>query len=183
MKTQDICNLGLSLLLLLFFLTLPGPAVAQLAPPSDFEALAGQIGRAEAWYRFPRSHADPDLDRSRESLILDGGWAGQRLVEEGEAMESRPHAAMAPSGSLTPTVYLPLIRSAAPLRVERRAIWVTRYDWTTLTGAPAPADIDRMVAQIAAAGFNTIFSYSGLASHDAWEALASGPYRTPAVLP
>jgi len=41
--------------------------------------------------------------------------------------------------------------------VERRAIWVTRYDWTELGKAPAPESIDALVAGIAAAGFNTVF--------------------------
>jgi len=40
--------------------------------------------------------------------------------------------------------------------VERRAIWVTRYDWTSLTTAPVPQDIDVIVANVASAGFNTI---------------------------
>ncbi|HHJ06426.1 MAG TPA: hypothetical protein ENK24_02890, partial [Anaerolineae bacterium] len=40
---------------------------------------------------------------------------------------------------------------------ERRAVWVTRYDWTTLGQTPVAGDIDRIVANIAAAGFNAIF--------------------------
>ena len=41
--------------------------------------------------------------------------------------------------------------------VERRAIWVTRYDWTSLNQAPRPAKIDEIVTRVAEAGFNTIF--------------------------
>jgi subtilase family serine protease len=41
--------------------------------------------------------------------------------------------------------------------VERRAVWVTRYDWTRLGKTPAPDAIDQMVQKVAAAGFNTIF--------------------------
>jgi|GEM_PF-1227647 len=42
-------------------------------------------------------------------------------------------------------------------RPERRAIWITRFDWTNPPHVPEPETIDRMVANIAQAGFNTIF--------------------------
>jgi uncharacterized lipoprotein YddW (UPF0748 family) len=41
--------------------------------------------------------------------------------------------------------------------VERRAIWVTRYDWTSLNQVPPPDKIDEIVTRVAEAGFNTIF--------------------------
>ncbi|MFQ5611980.1 MAG: glycoside hydrolase family 10 protein [Anaerolineae bacterium] len=41
--------------------------------------------------------------------------------------------------------------------IERRAIWVTRYDWTELNRAPSPEKIDEIVINTASAGFNTIF--------------------------
>lgn len=41
--------------------------------------------------------------------------------------------------------------------VERRAVWVSRYDWTQVGKAPPPEAIDQLVSDIAAAGFNTIF--------------------------
>lgn len=156
MKAQEFRNVGLGLLLLSLFLTLPGPAVAHLAPPVDFETLAGQIGRAEASHQLLSSQAISDSDRLPERPTLDGNRGGQLLVEEGRATGLRLRPAMALSDTLTATIYLPMIQSAAPPMVERRAIWITRYDWTTLTGAPEPVDIDHMVAQIAAAGFNTI---------------------------
>ena len=40
---------------------------------------------------------------------------------------------------------------------EVRAIWVTRYDWTSAIESEGPADIDEIVAHVAGAGFNTIF--------------------------
>jgi uncharacterized lipoprotein YddW (UPF0748 family)/spore coat protein CotH len=40
---------------------------------------------------------------------------------------------------------------------ERRAIWVTRYDWTSDSQAVTPAKIDEIVNNVAQAGFNTIF--------------------------
>ncbi len=42
-------------------------------------------------------------------------------------------------------------------QIERRAVWVTRYDWTIIGKTPTAADIDRIVANIAAARFNAIF--------------------------
>ncbi len=44
-----------------------------------------------------------------------------------------------------------------PQRVERRAIWVTRYDWTRVGKTPAPEAVDEIVDKVAGAGFNTIF--------------------------
>lgn len=42
-------------------------------------------------------------------------------------------------------------------RVERRALWVTRYDWTTVGKAPAPEAVDEIVSKAATAGFNALF--------------------------
>lgn len=44
-----------------------------------------------------------------------------------------------------------------PLSPEVRALWITRYDWTYASGPEGPADIDRIVANAAGAGFNTLF--------------------------
>jgi uncharacterized lipoprotein YddW (UPF0748 family) len=41
--------------------------------------------------------------------------------------------------------------------VERRALWVTRYDWTGLNQTPSPDKIDEIVTNAVEAGFNTIF--------------------------
>lgn len=58
---------------------------------------------------------------------------------------------------LTPTAYLPLVVNYFPLQIERRAIWITRYDWTSLGAGAQPQKIDELVANVAGAGFNTIF--------------------------
>lgn len=115
------------------------PAHAQ-APP-DFETLAGAVGRAEAWYQIngytwsPPEAAEAPLPLSWQPL------AAQTII----------------TPVLTPTVYLPLVINLVPVMVERRAIWVTRYDWTSLGAAAQPEKIDALVANIAGAGFNTIF--------------------------
>ncbi len=41
-------------------------------------------------------------------------------------------------------------------QTERRAIWITRFDWANPPQPPAPEIIDEMVSNIAQAGFNTI---------------------------
>lgn len=59
--------------------------------------------------------------------------------------------------TVTATVYLPLLeREEVMTMVERRALWITRYDWTLGT-TPGPETLEAIVAQAAAAGFNTIF--------------------------
>jgi uncharacterized lipoprotein YddW (UPF0748 family) len=57
------------------------------------------------------------------------------------------------------STYLPLLAKQVPASPapEVRAIWVTRYDWTSAYGPEGPADIDNIVANVAGAGFNTIF--------------------------
>lgn len=134
-----------------------GPVDLQRSQTEPFERLAGQIGRAEAWQQL----ALPQATTS--------GWApaarefaepGQVDLPSGATLPGAepPLGSAAPvSVPLTNTIYLPLVRAAERVTIERRAIWITRYDWTTMTGAADPEDIDRMVTQIAAAGFNTIF--------------------------
>lgn len=62
---------------------------------------------------------------------------------------------LAQTTALTSTVYLPLVSRG--VMTERRAVWVTRYDWTGVGQAPDPAKIDEIVANVAGAGFNAIF--------------------------
>ncbi|MBN1875799.1 MAG: family 10 glycosylhydrolase [Anaerolineae bacterium] len=139
------------------FMASPTTIKAESSP--DFEALAGTIGRAEAWYQT-------------QSYIT---------------LASLPSPALTASGTITLptyTFYLPAVaRNDGPPLVERRAIWITRYDWTSLTHAPAPEAIDGVVANVAGAGFNTIF-FQVRAAGDAfytpglepWSArLTSGP--------
>jgi uncharacterized lipoprotein YddW (UPF0748 family) len=120
----------------------PAPGTHVIAEaPAEFEALAGSLGRAEAWYWIngytasPPEAAQAPLDPPSPPLTA------QTLI----------------TPVLTPTVYLPLVVNYFPLLVERRAIWITRYDWTSLGAAPQPQKIDELVANVAGAGFNTIF--------------------------
>lgn len=52
--------------------------------------------------------------------------------------------------------YLPAIYGKDEEMQEVRALWVTRYDWTTYSGAD-PAKIDEIVTDAASAGFNTLY--------------------------
>jgi len=127
-----------SVVLMLFLLFTGQPHVARsLSTADDFDARAGQIGRAEAWFELhgPAYPPAPGTDLP------------QFLVRD-----------VVSSDTLTHTVHLPLVlRAEAAPMVERRAIWVTRYDWTTLGAAPTPETIDTIVCNVASAGFNTIF--------------------------
>ena len=53
------------------------------------------------------------------------------------------------------TVYLPIAMQVLG-RAEVRALWVSRYDWTTLGVTPTAADVQRVVSDAVHAGFNTI---------------------------
>jgi len=58
--------------------------------------------------------------------------------------------------ALTPQAYLPLVDKADRLPQEVRALWVTRFDWTSLGQPAQPAKIDEIVSKAAAANFNMI---------------------------
>ena len=131
------------LLGVLLVLSAPSPGQGHATPvPAaavGFEELAGQIGRADAWFAM--------------------AGAGSAPVVVSQVPDALPSASALPqiTTSLTPTAYLPLVSRSEPLTmVERRAIWITRYDWTTLGIAPSPNDIDAMVSKVSGAGFNTI---------------------------
>ncbi len=54
--------------------------------------------------------------------------------------------------------YLPaVVTQSAAANYEARALWVTRYDWTTYGQVPRPEAIDTIVDRAAEAGFNMIF--------------------------
>ncbi|HNT73806.1 MAG TPA: family 10 glycosylhydrolase [Anaerolineae bacterium] len=117
--------------------------------PPDFEALAGQMGRAEAWYA---------LNGYPESRI----WSPESRIENQPALPIPqsliPHLPSDTPWPITHTVFMPLAaRNFARPPVERRILWVTRYDWTSLTAGAAPDAIDAIVANAAGAGFNTLF--------------------------
>ncbi len=131
--------------LILAFLVLWGPSTPGLSVmaevPPDFEALAVNVGRAEAWYRINGYIASPPAAAEAPLHFPGPSFTTPTII----------------TTVLTPTVYLPLVVSHFPLMVERRAIWVTRFDWTALGVATQPEKIDTLVANIAGAGFNTIF--------------------------
>ena len=118
----------------------PNSKRAPLPEPTDFEMLVGMLGHAEAWQRLYGNELATRNARAHTSV-------------------SRVEATILPtSNTLTHRRYLPLVqRQDVTFLVERRAIWITRYDWTQMGRAPAPESLDAMVAKIAAAGFNTIF--------------------------
>lgn len=140
---------------------------------ADFEALAGRIGRAEAWHRLYGAAVRPDP-----------------AAMPGVGVAAPAHSpALALSPTLTHTAHLPLVLgsgAAITTMVERRAVWVTRYDWTTLGTAPSPETVDAVVADVAGAGFNTIlFQVRGYGDAyytpglEPWASrLSSGPIST-----
>jgi len=80
---------------------------------------------------------------------------------EGQAAPPPPDAELLSPEStiiLTPpyTVYLPVAMQSLH-RAEVRALWVSRYDWTTFGVTPTAADAQRIVSDAVRAGFNTIF--------------------------
>ncbi len=95
--------------------------------------------------------------------------------------------------------YLPLVAALPPTPTpvptptpdpnampEIRALWVTRFDWTSNTSPADPARIDEMVANAALAGFNTIyFQVRGAADAyytpglEPWAQRVSGVYGQP----
>jgi uncharacterized lipoprotein YddW (UPF0748 family) len=156
MKNRRRWWLALALLGMLAGVILRGDArPGRAQTPSDFETLAGQMGRAEAWYALHET----TLPTATVATVVQ------------------------PAGSitlmLTHTVHLPLIAGGAisPPMVERRAIWVTRYDWTSLYHPAQPETVDLMVATVAEAGFNTIF-FQVRAAGDAYYAPGLEPWAS-----
>ncbi len=62
----------------------------------------------------------------------------------------------APPAAANP-LYLPVIFKPQPLVYEVRALWVTRFDWTSFGQPASRSKIDEIVANAAYAGFNTIY--------------------------
>src|SRR5512135_806759 len=60
--------------------------------------------------------------------------------------------------SFTPayTIHVPLILHNYPVVQEVRAIWITRFEWTSYHHTVTTADIDAIVDNVAAAHFNLI---------------------------
>lgn len=138
--TVAILTSGGLLLLLLLLVGRAAPTTSQ-TDDADFETLAGRIGRAEAWY------------------ILYGEGTATTPGAPPAPVVATNYPAITVSPTLTHTAHLPLVLGGGETittMIERRAIWITRYDWTTLGNAPTPRGIDAIVANVAGAGFNTI---------------------------
>ena len=103
-----------------------------------FEGLADRMGRVDAWYAY---HGD--TLRTREPLSP----MATASIRTPDAL----------TGTMTATVHLPVVMAGRPALTECRALWVTRYDWTTVEDAPTPAVLDTVVAKASSAGFNTLF--------------------------
>lgn len=117
---------------LMVLLSLHTVNVSSAQPAPSFDEIAASIGRAEASYALHGFTETPPR-----------------------------YATQSVTTTLSAAQYLPIViggaTAPAPM-TERRVIWLTRYDWTTIDGRPAdPAIIDEMVKTIADTGFNTIF--------------------------
>jgi uncharacterized lipoprotein YddW (UPF0748 family) len=63
---------------------------------------------------------------------------------------------LAASGEDWHRSFLPVLAGSEPSLVEVRALWVTRFDWTTSNGADS-GKIDEIVENASEAGFNALF--------------------------
>lgn len=119
-----------------WFRTSPAIAVDEVI---TFEVRAGLMGRSELYAR----------EQSRSVLLPVADSAPVLLAKS---------AAPVLTETLTYTTYLPMTSATAliPL-VERRGLWVTRYDWTSYGQAPSSDDINTIVNNASYAGFNTLF--------------------------
>ena len=157
-------RLGLPLLLatalLVLLLWLSQPLAAQ-PPPPDPLAFAAQVGLNQAWYV---QHGYDDATAILPPI-------------------TPAHFPVAPSQlqtAVTPTldhhVYLPLVqRSGGDRMVEARALWVTRWDYSSIT------DVQTLVENAAGSGFNVLlFQVRGAADAfytpglEPWAARLSG---------
>ncbi|MBN2003360.1 MAG: family 10 glycosylhydrolase [Anaerolineae bacterium] len=145
--THFFSRFAFAILLLTTSQTAPGAATAETPP--DFEALAAQVGRAEAWYLWNTHDTTPDaVAVTAVPLTVTGAIPPVAPLTVNDTF----------TYTLTGTVYLPFVaRELAQPSTEVRALWVTRYDWTAPGRTPTPADLDALVANVANAGFNTIF--------------------------
>lgn len=183
---------------LLFFTPALMPDASSASPPDEFDVIAGMIGRSDAAYVVHGFTDAPD----RETFARPP--AGSTVLQaypppvylpfltraEGQSPATptvTPTATPAPT--LTPTATP--TRPPDALASERRAIWITRYDWTNIETAAEPAVIDEMVDNVAGAGFNTIFfqirgagdafytpglePWSSRLTGSAWETLGQDP--------
>jgi len=149
--------LALALLALLVLLSRPLTAQPPLPEPDPL-AFAAEVGLNQAWY-------------------VQHGYADAAAVLPPIAPARFPVPPSQPRTIITPTldhhVYLPLVRGGG--MVEARALWVTRWDYTTIT------DVQTLLENAAGAGFNTLlFQVRGTADAlytpglEPWAARLSG---------
>ncbi len=171
-------NLRLPLFLAMALLLAFRPLAAQEgvpsrdAPPSDPLAFAAEVGLNQAWY-IQHGYADPGASLPPIDLAQYGRPAGAPQPMPSVAVHDIDLASNIPSATtFDHHVYLPLVQRAL---VEGRALWVTRWDYST------PADVQNIAANAAAAGFNMLlFQVRGTADAfytpglEPWAARLSG---------
>lgn len=157
-------RLGLALLLalaMLVVLVLLSRSLAAQPPPPDPLAFAAQVGLNQAWY-------------------VQRGYADGTAVLPPIALARFPASSSRSQTIITPTLdhhtYLPLVQaSRGHEMVEARALWMTRWDYSTIT------DVHTLVENAAGAGFNVLlFQVRGTADAcyspglEPWAARLSG---------
>jgi uncharacterized lipoprotein YddW (UPF0748 family) len=134
--------------------------------PAQQEALWAVAGLNDAWYVAHGYTAAPPLSAvSPVSPYRPAGpfkpspLAGPAIAGTPSSdTPDTPQVLTATLYALSQTIFLPqVMMQVPPSDLEVRAIWVTRYDWTSAYASEGPADIDAIVANVAMAGFNTIF--------------------------
>jgi uncharacterized lipoprotein YddW (UPF0748 family) len=131
----------LALAWLALLLALNRPLTAQ-SPPPDPLALAAAVGLNQAWYV---QHGYADASASLPPIAPAHFPAPSVSALSVDVQLNAPI-----SGTLDHHAYLPLVQRNAGQMVEARALWVTRWDYSTIT------DVQTLVANAAAAGFNVL---------------------------
>ena len=145
-------------LLALVTLVLLSRSLAAHSPSPDPLAFAAEVGLNQAWY-------------------VQHGYADATAILPPVAPACFPTSPSQPRTIITPTldnhIHLPLVQSNR--MVEARALWVTRWDYRTIT------DVQTLVENAAAAGFNILlFQVRGTADAlytpglEPWAAWLSG---------
>ncbi len=116
------------------------------APTPDVVGVAFFVDGAYATYGItqPMAAGASETIRAVKSLALQGQHTITAIVDDVNRYNEISHR----NNTFRRTITVPLI--------ERRAIWITRYDWTDQDRPADPQRIDQMVDNIARAGFNTI---------------------------
>ena len=154
MKALALHRLGLPIILALALLALltltlrpleaQAPSFNELRTPPDPLAPAALVGLNQAYY-VRRGYADTGADLAP---IAPASFS---------CSSPTPPARSAVTSELDHHTYLPLVRSSERM-TEARALWVTRWDYSTIT------DVQTLVDNAAGAGFNMLlFQVRGVA--------------------